>query len=82
MRGNAGAFVGEEDAGTGAGTLLSLLEEEADTPRFVAEDVAEESAAGNGTCFGVCAMSVACVCRRCRFRDRGGKLGIGGRGGR
>ena len=56
-----GAFVGEEG---GAGTL-SLLEEEADTPRFVAEDVAEEpaaGAAGNGTCFGVCAMSVACVC--------------------
>jgi len=50
--------VGEEGA---AGTL-SLLEEEADTLRFVAEDVAEEPAAGNGTCFGVCAMSMACVC--------------------
>jgi len=58
MRENAGAFVGEE-GGTGT---LSLLEEEADTPRFVAEDVVEEPAAGNGTCFGVCAMSVACVC--------------------
>jgi hypothetical protein len=80
MRGNAGAFVGEE--GGGAGTLLSLLEEEADTPRFVAEDVAEESAAGNGTCFGVCAMSVACVCRRCRFRTGGGNVGIRGRRGR
>jgi len=55
MRGNGGAFVGEEGAGA-----LSLLEEEADTPRFVAEDVAEELAAGNGTCFGVRAMSVAC----------------------
>ena len=56
MGGNAGAFV-SEDAET-----LSLLEEEADTPRFVPEDVAGESAVGNGTCFGVCAMSVACVC--------------------
>ena len=58
MRRNTGAFVGEEGA---AGTL-SLLEEEADMLHFVAEGVPEEPAAGNGTCFGVCAMSVACVC--------------------
>jgi len=58
MRGNASAFMGEE----GAVGTLSLLEEEADTLRFVAEDIAEEPAARNGTYFGVCAMSVACVC--------------------
>jgi len=58
MRRNVGTFVGKEGA---AGTL-SLLEEEADMLCFVAEDVPEEPAAGNGTCFGVCAMSMACVC--------------------
>jgi len=55
---NAGTFVGKEGA---AGTL-SLLEEEADMPHFVAEDIAEEPAAGNGMYFGVCMMSMACVC--------------------
>ena len=41
MRRNAGAFVREEGAGT-----LSLPAEETDTPRFVTEDVDEESAVG------------------------------------
>jgi hypothetical protein len=63
MRGKAtGALVGE-----GAGCLsLSLsraaaVDEDADAPRFVVDDVAEELAGRIGTCLGVRAVSVVCV---------------------
>jgi len=64
MRGKAtGALVGE-----GAVCLsLSLsraaaVDEDAEAPRFVVDDVAEELAGRIGTCLGVRAVSVVCVC--------------------
>jgi len=53
-RGKARVFVGEWSLSARA------VDEDADAPRFVADEVAEESPAKVGTCFGVWAVRIVC----------------------
>jgi len=62
-RGKGIAFVGEWNLSA------RKVDEDADAQRFVEDEVAEESPARIGTCFGVWAMSVVCGLRGEDVRD-------------